>query len=103
MRCTEADEVNTPATEEGSARPSDIRFEETAAKSELDFVLDNCPTPNKNQVETMVTGVALLDYDGDGFLDVYFVNGAAIPSLERETGFAASKETSGSQGLHFHE
>jgi len=68
----------------GSEAPSSILFEEIAAKSGLHFILDNCPTPNKNQVETMVAGVALFDYDGDGYLDVYFVNGAAIPSLEKE-------------------
>ena len=33
----------------------------------------------------MVAGVALLDYDGDGYLDVYLVNGAAIPSLKKES------------------
>ncbi len=32
----------------------------------------------------MVAGVALFDYDNDGYLDVYLVNGAAIPSLKKE-------------------
>ncbi len=62
---------------------STIRFEEVAAKSGLHFTTRNCATPNKNQIETMVAGVALLDYDGDGYLDVYLVNGAEIPSLEK--------------------
>ena len=31
-----------------------------------------------------MAGVGLLDYDNDGYLDVYFVNGAAIPSLKKE-------------------
>ena len=43
----------------------------------------NSPTANKNQIETMVAGVALLDYGGDSYLDVYLVNGAEIPSLEK--------------------
>lgn len=62
-----------------------IRFEETAARSRLNFTTASSPSPNKNQVETMVAGVALLDYDGDGYLDVYLVNGAAIPSLNKES------------------
>jgi enediyne biosynthesis protein E4 len=62
-----------------------IRFEEIAARSNLHFTTAASPTPNKNQVETMVAGVALLDYDGDGYLDVYLVNGAAIPSLKKES------------------
>jgi len=62
-----------------------IRFEEVAARSKLNFTTAASPTPNKNQVETMVAGVALLDYDGDGYVDVYLVNGAAIPSLKKES------------------
>lgn len=63
----------------------DIQFEEIAAKSGVHFITANSPTPNKNQPETMVAGVALLDYDGDGYLDIYLVNGAAIPSLVKES------------------
>jgi len=64
---------------------SGIRFEEIASKSKLNFTTENSPTQNKNQIETMVAGVALLDYDGDGYLDIYLVNGAAIPSLKKES------------------
>jgi len=67
----------------GSSGPSSIRFEEIAARSGLHFTTRNCATPNKNQIETMVAGVALFDYDGDGYLDVYLVNGAEIPSLQK--------------------
>ncbi len=62
-----------------------IQFEDITAKSGVHFVTQNSPTQNKNQVETMVAGVALLDYDGDGYLDIYVVNGAAIPSLQKES------------------
>ncbi|MGO8772647.1 MAG: CRTAC1 family protein [Terracidiphilus sp.] len=78
--------ASTGAPFEGGSEvpgPSRIRFEEIAARSGLNFVTKNCATPNKNQIETMVAGVALLDYDGDGYLDVYLVNGAEIPSLEK--------------------
>jgi enediyne biosynthesis protein E4 len=62
-----------------------IVFEDIARRSGLTFVSDSSPTPNKNQPETMVAGVALLDYDNDGYLDVLVVNGAAIPSLQKES------------------
>lgn len=62
-----------------------IRFEELALRAGLEFTANSSPTEYKNQPETMVSGVALLDYDNDGFLDVYLVNGAAIPSLEKES------------------
>jgi hypothetical protein len=69
----------------GSATTGPIVFEEIAERSGLTFVSDSSPTPNKNQPETMVAGVALFDYDNDGYLDVYVVNGAAIPTLQKES------------------
>jgi hypothetical protein len=60
---------------------STIQFADVTQASNLRFVTRNSPTPNKNQIETMVAGVALLDYDQDGYLDVFLVNGAELPSL----------------------
>jgi enediyne biosynthesis protein E4 len=62
-----------------------IRFEEIAEKAGLHYITANGNTENKNQPQTMVAGVALFDYDNDGYLDVFFVGGAAIPSLQKET------------------
>src|SRR5919197_269433 len=76
--------VITPAGSGNAFAPS-IQFEEIASKAKLNFVTQNSATENKNQIETMVAGVALLDYDGDSFLDIYLVNGAAIPSLQKES------------------
>jgi hypothetical protein len=58
-----------------------IRFEDIAKKAGIHFVTENSPTPEKHQPETMPAGVALFDYDGDGLLDIYLVNGAEMPSL----------------------
>jgi hypothetical protein len=65
----------------GAGDPATIRFADVSQSSKLSFITRNSPTPNKNQIETMVAGVALLDYDQDGYLDVFLVNGAEIPSL----------------------
>jgi hypothetical protein len=63
--------------------PAQIKFEDIAARSGIKFVLRDSATPQKHQIEPMVGGVAVLDYNNDGRPDVYFVNGAAQPSLEK--------------------
>ena len=46
----------------------------------IDFTLENSPTPLKYLIETMPGGVALLDYNNDGLLDIFLVNGGRIAS-----------------------
>src|SRR5215471_3167741 len=41
---------------------------------------------NTYLVETTGTGVAMLDYDGDGLLDLFFVNGSTIEGFPEGTG-----------------
>lgn len=44
----------------------------------LDFKHRNSPTSQKYLIETMGGGVALLDYDSDGLLDIFFVNSGKL-------------------------
>jgi enediyne biosynthesis protein E4 len=50
----------------------------------IDFTLQNSPTSLKYLIATMTGGVALLDYNNDGLLDVFFVNGGRIVSPMQE-------------------
>ncbi len=61
-----------------------IRFEDRQSISGIGFVLDNGTTPDKPLIDSTLGGVALFDYDNDGFLDLFFTNGARIPGLEKD-------------------
>jgi enediyne biosynthesis protein E4 len=69
------------------ATPDEIlpppRFVDIAAAAGVRFHLQHSPTAEKHQIETMPGGVAVLDYDRDGLMDIYFTNGASSPSLRR--------------------
>jgi hypothetical protein len=58
--------------------PEPPAFTDVTANSGIAFRHQNAPTTQKYLVETMGGGVALLDYDGDGWLDVFFTNGARL-------------------------
>lgn len=60
-----------------------IRFELAPASCGLDFVLRNGAQGRKYQVETLPGGLGVIDFDGDGWPDLFCVNGAALPSLAK--------------------
>jgi hypothetical protein len=49
----------------------------------LDFTHRNSPTDQKYIIETMGGGVALLDYNNDGLLDVFFVNSGKLDNAQK--------------------
>ena len=63
--------------------PGPIVFENTAPRCGIDFILRNDAKGRKYQVETVLGGLGVIDFDQDGWPDLYCVNGAALPSLEK--------------------
>ncbi|MGH9593954.1 MAG: FG-GAP repeat domain-containing protein, partial [Bryobacteraceae bacterium] len=53
---------------------------ETSPPRGLDFTHRNSPAPEKYLIETMGGGVALLDYNNDGLMDIFLVNSGALAS-----------------------
>ena len=88
-------QTNHPATQAGRAAPAKesadkivpaaaaIQFENVIEQSKIKFKLRNSVSPQRYTFETMAGGVAVFDYNNDGLLDIFFTNGAAIPSLEK--------------------
>ncbi len=56
-----------------------ILFEDGAKVQGLVFKHENGGSGDKYYVETMGSGVCLIDYDNDGDLDIYFAQGAPLP------------------------
>jgi len=56
---------------------SPVTFVDVAQSSGIDFRHDNAASPEKYLIETMGSGCGWIDYNQDGLLDLYLVNGAA--------------------------
>ena len=54
-----------------------VHFTDIRQSAGITFVQDSTQTEEKYYLETMGTGVAFLDYDQDGLMDIYFVQSAA--------------------------
>ena len=65
-----------PIAQSGQASDRHVPFVDVTAKSKINFVHKSGASPEKYMVETFGSGVAWIDYDNDGFPDLYFVNGA---------------------------
>lgn len=62
--------------------PVGVRFTDVRKSAGITFVQDSTGTDEKYYLETMGTGVAWLDYDQDGLMDLYFVQAGATDAYK---------------------
>jgi hypothetical protein len=60
--------------------PSKIHFEDITRQANIHFTHNNAASGKKYLPETMGSGVAFLDYDNDGWQDIFLVNGEDWPT-----------------------
>ena len=61
-----------------ASTPPPIAFVDETTRSGVRFETENSKTSEKYLMEAMVGGVAMLDFDADGLLDLFLMNGAAL-------------------------
>ena len=86
------DEQKRPITAGGFVDTGTVVFEDYTKKAGLSGWIHKMGVPEKKFIlETNGSGVALLDYDNDGWLDIYLVNGSTFAALDgkEETPHAA--------------
>jgi len=73
------DDEHRPITAGGFVKTGPILFQDIAAQAGLTKWQHTMGTPEKSYIpETVGSGVGLIDYDNDGWLDIYLVNGSTF-------------------------
>lgn len=58
-------------------------FTDISSKSDFAYRTNNAYSPRKYFLQPICGGVAILDYDNDGKMDIFFTNGAQLPEVKK--------------------
>ncbi len=72
-----------PTAYQTESTPSGIQFTDVASRLSFSYTSNNNFTGRKYFPQPMCGGIALLDYNNDGRLDIFFTNGAKLPELKK--------------------
>lgn len=66
--------------------PARVQFTDVAAAAGITFRHENGASPEKHMFETFGSGVGVIDFDNDGWPDLFFANGADLGRGKRSPG-----------------
>ncbi len=73
------------------AGAADAPFRDVSVQSGIDFHLVSGSAAKPYILESMTGGIAFIDYDGDGWIDVYLVNGGTLGASDSDRPKAADR------------
>ena len=86
-----------------------MQFSNFTSSAGIQFRHENGATPDKYLPETMGAGAVFFDYDSDGWLDIFLVNGGSFSDagkaaraqhrLYRNTGAGVYRDVTGASGI----
>ena len=72
-----------PANQVLSVSKKRPHYTDVAPRSRIPYITNNDFQGRKYFQQPMCGGVAILDYDNDGLMDIFFTNGAKLPELKK--------------------